>query len=71
MIEGNRLDSDQTKEVVKHEGHFPNQERDERRVKRYYSYTGPPAMQSIVSIIFNRYSGQTGEKLFLSKKHPL
>ena len=37
MIEGNRLDSDQTKEVVKHEGHFPGRERDEREVKGYYS----------------------------------
>ena len=37
MIEGNLLDSDQTEVVVKHEGHFPGRERDEREVKGYYA----------------------------------
>jgi len=37
MIEGNRLDPDQIEEVLKHEGHFPGRERDEREVKGYYT----------------------------------
>ena len=37
MIEGNRLDSDQTEVVIKHEGHFPGRERDECEVKGYYA----------------------------------
>jgi Fic family protein len=37
MIEGNRLDSDQTEVVLKHKGHFPGRERDEREVKGYYT----------------------------------
>ena len=37
MIEGNRLDSDQTEVVLQHRGHFPDRERDEREVKGYYA----------------------------------
>ncbi|HEX4069360.1 MAG TPA: Fic family protein [Candidatus Babeliales bacterium] len=37
MIEGNRLSSDQIEEVIKHKGHFPGRERDEKEVKGYYS----------------------------------
>lgn len=37
MIEGNRLDPDQVKIVLKHEGHFPGRERDEYEVKGYYA----------------------------------
>jgi Fic family protein len=37
MIEGNRLDSGQIEAVLKHEGHFPGRERDEREVKGYYA----------------------------------
>jgi Fic family protein len=37
MIEGNRLDSDQIKVILKHEGHFPGRERDEHEVKGYYA----------------------------------
>lgn len=37
MIEGNRLEPDQIKEVLKHEGHFPGRERDEHEVKGYYA----------------------------------
>lgn len=37
MIEGNRLDSDQVKQVIQHEGHFPGHARDEREVKGYYA----------------------------------
>lgn len=37
MIEGNRLDSDQVEEVLKHQGHFPGRERDEHEVKGYYA----------------------------------
>ena len=37
MIEGNRLDADQVEVVVKHEGHFPGREHDEREVKAYYA----------------------------------
>lgn len=36
MIEGNRLEPNQIKEVLKHEGHFPGRERDEHEVKGYY-----------------------------------
>lgn len=37
MIEGNRLSSDQIEEVIKHKGHFPGRERDEKEVKGYYA----------------------------------
>jgi len=37
MIEGNRLDSNQVEEVLKHQGHFPGRERDEHEVKGYYA----------------------------------
>ena len=37
MIEGNRLGPDQIEHVIKHEGHFPGRERDEREVKGYYA----------------------------------
>lgn len=36
MIEGNKLDPAQIEEVLKHKGHFPGRERDEREVKGYY-----------------------------------
>ena len=37
MIEGNRLDPDQIKEVLTLKGHFPGRERDEQEVKGYYA----------------------------------
>lgn len=37
MIEGNRLSSDQIEAVIKHKGHFPGRERDEKEVKGYYT----------------------------------
>lgn len=37
MIEGNRLNTAQIEEVIKHKGHFPGRERDEHEVKGYYS----------------------------------
>lgn len=37
MIEGNALLPSQVEEVLKHEGHFPGRERDEREVKGYYA----------------------------------
>lgn len=37
MIEGNRLDPNQVKEVLKHQGHFAGRERDENEVKGYYA----------------------------------
>jgi Fic family protein len=37
MIEGNRLDPEQIKEVLTLEGHFPGQERDEYEIKGYYA----------------------------------
>ena len=37
MIEGNRLDTAQIEEVIKHKGHFPGRERDEKEVKGYYA----------------------------------
>lgn len=37
MIEGNRLDPAQVKEVLTLEGHFPGRERDEHEVKGYYA----------------------------------
>lgn len=37
MIEGNRLDPNQIEAVLKHQGHFPGRERDEREVQGYYS----------------------------------
>lgn len=37
MIEGNRLDTTQIEEVIKHKGHFPGRERDEKEVKGYYA----------------------------------
>lgn len=36
MIEGNRLDPHQVKEVVQLKGHFPGRERDEEEVKGYF-----------------------------------
>lgn len=37
MIEGNALSPDQIKVVLKHKGHFPGRERDEKEVKGYYA----------------------------------
>ena len=37
MIEGNKLNLDQIKTVLEHEGHFPDRERDESEVKGYYA----------------------------------
>lgn len=37
MIEGNALSPDQVEEVLKHEGHFPGRQRDEKEVKGYYA----------------------------------
>ncbi len=37
MIEGNQLDPNQIKAVLKHKGHFPGRERDEHEVKGYYT----------------------------------
>jgi len=37
MIEGNRLDPEQVKEVLTLKGHFPGRERDEYEVKGYYA----------------------------------
>ncbi|MCW5590277.1 MAG: Fic family protein [Legionellales bacterium] len=37
MIEGNRLNSDEVKQVLTLEGHFPGRERDEHEVKGYYA----------------------------------
>lgn len=37
MIEGNRLAPDEIETVLKHEGHFPGRQRDEREVKGYYA----------------------------------
>jgi Fic family protein len=37
MIEGNRLAPEQVERVLKHEGHFPGRQRDEREVKGYYA----------------------------------
>jgi len=37
MIEGNKLQPDQIKEVVQLKGHFPGRERDEHEVKGYYA----------------------------------
>ncbi|MCC8370556.1 MAG: Fic family protein [Rickettsia endosymbiont of Stiretrus anchorago] len=37
MIEGNRLDADQIKNIVQHQEHFPGRERDEHEVKGYYA----------------------------------
>jgi Fic family protein len=37
MIEGNRLSSEQIEAVIKHKGHFPGRERDEKEVKGYYA----------------------------------
>jgi Fic family protein len=37
MIEGNRLDPEQVKEVLTLKGHFPGRERDEHEVKGYYA----------------------------------
>jgi Fic family protein len=42
MIEGNRLDPQEIEKVLKHEGHFPGRERDEKEVKGYYA-----ALQSV------------------------
>ncbi|MBT3394219.1 MAG: Fic family protein [Waddliaceae bacterium] len=37
MIEGNRLQPNEVKNVIEHKGHFPGRERDEREVKGYYA----------------------------------
>lgn len=37
MIEGNALSPHQVENVLKHEGHFPGRQRDEREVKGYYA----------------------------------
>jgi len=36
MIEGNKLEPEQIEVVLKHEGHFPGRDRDEKEVKGYY-----------------------------------
>ena len=35
MIEGNQLKPEEIQEVIKIEGHFPDRERDEHKVKGY------------------------------------
>ena len=37
MIEGNQLSQSQIEQVLKHQGHFPGRERDEREVIGYYA----------------------------------
>lgn len=37
MMEGNRLEPDQVKKVLKYEGHFPGLKRDEHEIKGYYA----------------------------------
>ncbi|NGX26470.1 MAG: Adenosine monophosphate-protein transferase SoFic [Chlamydiae bacterium] len=37
MIEGNRLEPNQVKQVIQYEGHFPGRERDEHEVKGYFT----------------------------------
>lgn len=37
MIEGNRLEPDEVREVIEHEGHFPGRKRDENEVRGYYA----------------------------------
>jgi Fic family protein len=37
MIEGNRLELNQIKDILEYEGHFPGRERDEKEVKGYYA----------------------------------
>ncbi len=37
MIEGNALSPDEVENVLKHEGHFPGRQRDEKEVKGYYA----------------------------------
>src|ERR1700738_3931626 len=37
MIEGNRLQPDEIRSVIEHQGHFPGRERDEHEVKGYYA----------------------------------
>ena len=37
MIEGNRLASEEVRDVIEHQGHFPGRERDEREVRGYYA----------------------------------
>src|SRR5271156_461191 len=37
MIEGNRLEPNQIEKVLKHKGHFPGRERDEKEIKGYYA----------------------------------
>ena len=36
-IEGNRLEPNEVKQVIEHEGHFPGRERDEHEVKGYFA----------------------------------
>ncbi len=36
MIEGNRLDPAEIEQVLKHDGHFPGRERDEKEIMGYY-----------------------------------
>ena len=37
MIEGNRLQPHQIKDVIQHKGHFPGREREEHEVQGYYA----------------------------------
>jgi Fic family protein len=37
MIEGNRLTSSEIEQVIKHKGHFPGRERDQKEIQGYYS----------------------------------
>lgn len=37
MIEGNRLEPEQIRQVIEHKGHFPGRERDEQEVMGYYA----------------------------------
>jgi len=67
MIEGNRLNTAQIEEIIKHKGHFPGKERDEREVKGYYaglqyveqcSAKGNPVSEDIIQKIHALVMGE-------------
>jgi Fic family protein len=63
LIEGNRLSSEQIEEVIKHKGHFPGRERDEREVKGYYA-----ALQYVEQVAAK---GNSVAEKFIQKIHAL
>lgn len=59
MIEGNRLNPEQIKDVIQHKGHFPGRERDENEIKGYYAALNQLEQWAAKSIKINEKAIQT------------